>query len=89
MRRTARTVSAKGEGVSLGAGIEEFDFERMIGDYTTLAHELIEPLIGNHAHAFRVDIRAMVLARRGAINRNAETHGLLARTATNSSGSSV
>jgi len=69
-------VSAEGEGVGLDARIEEADLERMIGDGTILPNKLVEPLPGHDALAVGIDIGAMAVARRCAVNRDAEANGI-------------
>lgn len=51
---------AEGEGVSLDAGVEEFDGEEAFLRPALLTNQLIEPLVRNLAIALSVDIHAMV-----------------------------
>ena len=69
-------LSAEGEGVSLDAGIEEADLEGVVGDRAALADELVEPLSRHQALAFGVDISAVAVAGRSAVDGDAEAHGL-------------
>jgi hypothetical protein len=64
--------SAKGEGEGLHAGVEELDSKGVVGDGTFLADELIEPLAVHNALTVGVDIRAMAVGRRFAVNGDAE-----------------
>src|ERR1700679_1658362 len=72
--------SPEGESVSLHAGVEEPDLERMVGDRAALPDELVEALPRHDAVARFIDIAAMVVAGRGAVDRDAKSHGLAVRT---------
>jgi hypothetical protein len=76
--------SPEGEGVSRCAGIEETDLECVIGNGAVLPDELVEPLPGHDALAVGVDIGAMAVTRRRAVDRDAEANRItLARGAEN------
>src|SRR5271166_4786452 len=64
--------SAEGESEDLHAGIEELDGEIAILDRTDLPDELIQALPVDHALAVGGDIGAVILLRRGAIDRDPE-----------------
>jgi hypothetical protein len=73
-------VSAEGEGVGLHARIEEADFEGAIRDRATLPDEPIEPVGFRDARPVGANVRAMGVAGRRAIYRDAETNGLAVRS---------
>src|SRR5258708_13144809 len=73
------SVSAEGECIGLHAGIEEFDLEAAVGDRTALPHELAHPLTPDDAIALGVDIGAMAVARRLAVDRHAKADRLAVR----------
>src|SRR4051794_28824409 len=54
----------EGEGVSLNAGVEKLDLERMVGDAVPggvrrLAHQLVEPLAGHLPVAVLIDVASV------------------------------
>jgi hypothetical protein len=57
----------KGEVESLNAGIEEFDLEGSVYDWTFLTDELIESGLPNFAGAVRGNVNAVIFAGSGAI----------------------
>ena len=58
---------SKREVKGLNAGIEEFNLEGSIYDWTFLADELIEPGLPNFARAIRGRVNAAIFAGSGAI----------------------
>ena len=72
-------VSAEGERVGLDAGIEKLDLERVVGDRAALPDQLVEPLSGHDALAVGIDIGAVAVAGRRAVDGDAEPHRLAVR----------
>jgi hypothetical protein len=72
-------VSAEGESVGLHARIEEANFEGAIHDRAILPDQAIEPMGFRDARPVGANVRAMGVARRRAIYRDAETNGLAVR----------
>jgi len=68
--------SPESEGVSFGAGIEKADLERAIRDRAILPDKLIEPLSVHDTLAVGINIGAMAIAGRFAVDRDAESNGL-------------
>src|SRR4051794_6259236 len=71
----------EGEGVSLNAGVEKLDLERMVGDAVPggvrrLAHQLVEPLAGHRPVAVLIDVASMARAGRPAVDHDPEAHRL-------------
>jgi hypothetical protein len=58
---------SKREVKSLDAGIEKFDLEGSIHDWTLLADELIEAGLTNFAGAVRGSVNAVIFAKSGAV----------------------
>src|SRR5687768_3173406 len=50
---------AEGEGVGLGAGLEERDLQRPVADPVVLAHELVHAALAQHAVAVLVHVHAV------------------------------
>ena len=75
--------SPESEGVGLDARIEEADLERMIGDGTILPNKLVEPLPHHDTLAVGIDIGAMAVAGRHAVNRDTKPDGLAVSGAEN------
>jgi hypothetical protein len=73
--RRGRRWLAEGERVSLGAGVEERDFEGALGDRSGLADELVQPLFDDRAVALFVNVGAVSRARRLPLEEHAEAHG--------------
>jgi hypothetical protein len=67
---------AKREVKGLDAGIEEFDFEGAVHDWTFLPDELIEPGLTNFAGAVRGSVNAAIFAGSGAIQSNDKAYWL-------------
>src|SRR3954462_14476169 len=61
MRRAGRLTER--EGVGLRARVEEGDLERVLGDRTALADELIQPRLGDRARAVVGDVVPRVAGR--------------------------
>src|SRR5471030_1327767 len=74
--------SAEGEGIGLGAGVQEFDAEGVVGHRAGLPHQLVQALAGDGAAAIGAGVAAMVLARRGAVDGDAEAHRFAISTGT-------
>ena len=74
--------SAEGERIGLHVGVEKLDCERTIHDRPALAHQLVEPVVDHHAFAVGVDVGAVALARRGAVDRVAAKPAAAARSPT-------
>lgn len=66
------SASAEGESVSLYAGIEKMNLERVIGNGAGGAHELIQALRRYLPIALSVGIHAVSLARRLAVDGDTE-----------------
>src|SRR5271169_1290083 len=66
----------KGEVKGANARIEKFDLEGSVYDRTFLPDELIETRLPNFAAAVRRRINAVILAERGAVQRDLETNWL-------------
>src|SRR5271157_5371978 len=67
---------AKGEGIGARAGVEKFNREQSVADGALLPHQLIEPLARHHAFALRIDVGAVVAARRLAVDGHAKPRRL-------------
>ena len=67
---------SKREVKGLNAGIEEFNLEGSIYDWTFLADELIEPGLPNFAGAIRGRVNAAIFAGSGAIQPDDKTYRL-------------
>src|SRR3977135_2502163 len=68
------SISSKGECEGLNVGIEELNFERVVGNRTDLPHELIKTLLGDGALSLRVDIHAVTVARGLSVDGYAKAH---------------
>src|SRR5690242_21811986 len=62
-----------------GAGVEELDLERAVGDLPRLTDQLVQPRLRNRAVAFGVDVEAVRLARCRAAEPDAEPCGRAGR----------
>src|SRR4051794_2185335 len=71
-------VSAEGEDVGACARVEEPDLEGPRADGPALAHELVHPWFGDDALARLVDVEAVVVAGRLAVEQDGEPHGAAA-----------
>src|SRR5262249_46094596 len=71
--------SAEGESIGLHAGVEELDLEGPVRDRAALPDELVEPLPGHGSLAIGVDVGAMAVAGRGAVDGDAEAYRLAVR----------
>src|SRR5258707_3554879 len=76
LRSWSAPVSAEGECVCLNTGIEKVNLEGVIGDLAALAYQLIQPLPGHDALPLRIDVRAVAIARRCAVDGDAKPHRL-------------
>src|SRR5438067_12343894 len=74
--------SAKRESKRLHSGIKELDEKRPIPDVPLLPDQLIQPVVGRHAVALAVHIRAVILERARAIQNDAESHWCAVRSRT-------
>src|SRR4029079_12574095 len=59
----------------VGAWVEELDREQAIVDRSTLTHQLIHPLLHEHARTAVRDVTALSVCWRLAVDRNAERDG--------------
>jgi hypothetical protein len=75
----ARSDLAEGEGVGLNTGIEERNLECVLSNRANLSDELVEPLFGNRAVAFAVNVNSVSSARWQAIDENPKSHRTLSR----------
>src|SRR5258708_31108237 len=75
-RSWSAPVSAEGECVCLDTRVEKVNLEGVIGDLTALAYQLIQPLPGHNALPLRIDVRAVTIARRHAVDGYAKPHRL-------------
>src|SRR5258708_30682682 len=75
-RSWSAPISAEGECVCLNTRIEKANLEGVIGDVAGLAYQLIQPLPGHDALPFRIDVRAVAIARRCAVDGDAKPHRL-------------
>src|SRR6185437_7020764 len=77
-RRPTRTKPrelAEGEREGLNAGIGECDLAGAVGYGTRLADQLVEPLIGNGAIAFGIDVRPVRPAGRLPVDEQPKSYG--------------
>ncbi len=75
----------EGEGVDLGARVEEGDLEGALDDARRLPDELVQPLIDQGAVAFVVHVEPVRRPRRLAVEQNAVTHRAAGRRRTHDS----
>jgi len=64
----------EGEGVCLGARVQELDLERVIALAFVLTHKLVQPVPRDRAEALRVGIEAVVREWRPAIDAHSKAH---------------
>src|SRR6266478_9692946 len=76
LRSWSAPISAEGECVCLNPRIEKVNLEGVIGDLAALAYQLIQPLPGHQALPFRIDVRAVTIARHCAVDGDAKPHRL-------------
>ena len=51
----------------------------MIGDFAVLPYQLVQPLSGHNALTIRIDVSAVAVARRCAVDGRPESHRLAIR----------
>ena len=75
MRRYGlRSRLAEGKRVGLDIGSEECDLERPVADRTSLANQLVQPLLGQHAVTLFVYIESVRGAGRFSVDEHGERH---------------
>src|SRR5690606_26058897 len=67
--------STKRKRVGMQARVEKLNRERSVAHIYRLPDQLIEPLLSHHAIAVGIDVHAVILPRRGAVDRHPKAHG--------------